>query len=156
MLFHLRMDSRIWQGITGGMIAWCIILAISTSAHLFSTCSPLAAMWDFTIRDPKCMPFDKISQGILAIASIAVITDLILALLPLSFVFRLQRSVRERIVVAVVMGLGLTASAASLCKIVAVSSKKLTMDGSVDGVDVTFWGMLETQLAYVLPPIPPR
>ena len=86
------------------------------------------------------------SKGILATAALTVATDFTLALLPITFIYRIRISVRERVILGIIMGLGLVASAASLCKIVTVSSKPLTGDPLRDGVGVTFWGIMEIQL----------
>ncbi|KAK3368259.1 hypothetical protein B0H63DRAFT_534402 [Podospora didyma] len=136
MLFRLRQDSKAWRIFLSGMMLWAMVSGITASALLFSTCKPLRAMWDFTTPNFECLPIPVITQGILATAVMAV------------------RTLRERMVVALVMGLGLVASAASICKIVNVTSKNLSGDALVDGVDVTFWGMLETQLAIIAACVP--
>ncbi|KAK5651117.1 hypothetical protein OQA88_13256 [Cercophora sp. LCS_1] len=154
MLYRLRQDRKPWRVFLRFMMGALVIIALAASAILFAAARPLAAMWDFRIPNPKYLPMDVINQGILSTAIMAVITDFILALLPLGFVLRLRRSLRERLVVALVMSLGLVASAASICKIASVTSTKLTGDPLVGGVDVTFWGMLETQLAIIAACIP--
>ncbi|KAM7186205.1 hypothetical protein V8F20_011475 [Naviculisporaceae sp. PSN 640] len=153
MLFRLRQDRLAWRIFLCGMMVWAMVISITVSGTLFAVCKPVKAMWDFTLfassHPPECQKFEDINRGILACAAMTVITDFILSLLPLSFIFQLQRSMREKLVVAFVMGLGLFASAASLCKIVAVTTDKLTGDGLVDGVNVTFWGILEIQLGII-------
>ncbi|KAK4210901.1 hypothetical protein QBC37DRAFT_23341 [Rhypophila decipiens] len=153
MLFRLRQDRLPWRIFLWGMMIWAMVISITVSGTLFAVCKPVRAMWDFTLfaasPPPVCQDFDHINRGILACAAMTVITDFILSLLPLSFILQLQRSLRERIIVSIVMGLGLIASAASLCKIVAVTTDKLTGDGLVDGVNVTFWGILEIQLGII-------
>ena len=62
------------------------------------------------------------SKGILGVTALTVATDLILALSPLTFIERIHRSVRERVILAIIMRLGLVASAVSICKIASVSS----------------------------------
>lgn len=150
MLFRLRQDRLPWRIFLWGMMVWAMVISTTQSGTLFAVCKPVKAMWDYTLfaadPPPVCQSYEEIGRGILACAAMTVITDFILSLLPLSFIFQLQRSLRERIVVSFVMGLGLFASAASICKIVAVTTDTPTGDGFVDGVNVTFWGILEIQL----------
>lgn len=148
MLFRLRRDRAPWRYFLWGMMAWSVVIAVTCTATLLVVCRPVRAMWDFSLFPDRatCQAFSDVSRGILAVAAMTVATDFILALLPMGFVFQLQRSLRERVTVALVMALGIVASVASVCKIVAVTTDTLTGDGLVDGVNVTFWGILEIQL----------
>jgi len=156
MLFRLRRDQATWRWFLRGMMVWALVIAVTCSGTLFAVCTPVRAMWDFSLfPGAKCQAFADINRGILAVAAMTVITDFILALLPLSFVFQLQRSLRERITVSFVMALGIVASVASICKIAEVANQtKLTGDGLVDGVNVTFWGILEIQLGIIAACVP--
>ncbi|KAK1829563.1 hypothetical protein QBC39DRAFT_413250 [Podospora conica] len=156
MLFRLRRDRPLWRYFLWGMMGLAIVIAVTCSATLFAVCKPVRAMWDFSLFPDraKCQAFADINTGILAVAGMTVGTDFILALLPMGFIFQLQRSMRERVTVAFVMALGIVASVASVCKIVSVLTDELTGDGLVDGVTVTFWGILEIQLGIIAACIP--
>ncbi|KAK4442604.1 hypothetical protein QBC34DRAFT_338370, partial [Podospora aff. communis PSN243] len=153
MLFRLRPDSRIWRVFLLGMMLLPVAIAVATSAVLFSACKPLSAMWDF-IPTAECLPFPVINQSILATAVATIVTDFILALLPLTFIVRIRITLSEKMLLFLLMGLGLVASAASICKIVSVTGSKMTGDTLRDSVDVTFWGMLEIQLGIIAACIP--
>ncbi|KAK1752881.1 hypothetical protein QBC47DRAFT_281985, partial [Echria macrotheca] len=154
MLFRLRGDSRAWRIFLLAMMILPLGIAAVTSGGLFSACRPLQAMWDYTTPNPVCLPETTISKLILTTALITVATDLILALLPLTFIVHMNKTLREKILLISLMGLGLIASAASICKIVNVTSKSLTGDALQDGVDVTFWGLLEIQLGIIAACVP--
>jgi len=123
-----------------------VAIAITTSSFLFASCKPLSAVWNPKTPNAVCLPRSLMSKGILGVAALTVATDFVLSLLPMTFIRHIRRSVRERAILVIIMGLGLVASAASICKIVSVSLKRLTGDPLRDGVDVTFWGILEIQL----------
>jgi len=125
MLLRLRPDSLRWRLFLLAMMFLPIAIAATTSGVLFSACKPLSAMWEF---DPTavCLPLGLISQSILATAAVTIVTDFVLSLLPLTFIVRIQRATREKVLLSFLMGLGLVASAASVCKIVSVTSRSLT------------------------------
>ncbi|KAK4210209.1 hypothetical protein QBC37DRAFT_270304, partial [Rhypophila decipiens] len=155
-LSRLRRDSAVWRVFLMGMMVLPVAIAVTTSGFLFASCRPLSAMWEEMTpsSQPDCLPRTLMTKGILATATLTVVTDFVLALLPITFINRIKRSVRERAILAVIMGLGIIASAASICKIVSVSSKRLTGDPLRDGVDVTFWGMLEVELGIIAACVP--
>ena len=127
MLFKLRRDdSVLWRTFLLVMMLFPVAMAVTTTATLFSACTPVSAMWDFDIKNFECKSPKKIGEAILATSIITVVTDFVLALLPVTFIVRFKRSVREKVLLAVVMGLGLVASTASLLKIHSVLSKELT------------------------------
>lgn len=136
----------VWRVFLLAMMALPVAIAVTTSGFLFASCKPLSAVWDPATPNAVCLPRTLMSKGILATAALTVVTDFTLALLPITFIRCIRRSVRERVILALIMGLGLVASIASICKIASVSSKKLTGDPLRDGVDVTFWGIMEVQL----------
>jgi len=117
MLFRLRPDSLRWRVFLAGMMFLPIAMAIVTSAVLFSACRPLSAMWDL-VPGAVCLSREAVSRSVLATAVMAIVTDVVLSLLPLTFIVRIQRPVGEKWLLFCLMGLGLVASAASVCKIV--------------------------------------
>ncbi|KAK3386792.1 hypothetical protein B0H63DRAFT_468395 [Podospora didyma] len=153
-LFRLRRESMPWRVFLLVMMALPVAIAITTCGFLFASCKPLSAVWNPKTPNSVCLSRSLMSKGILGVAALTVATDFILALLPLTFIKRIRRSVRERIIIAIIMGLGLVASAASICKIASVSSKLLTGDPLRDGVDVTFWGIMEIQLGIIAACVP--
>ncbi|KAK4460117.1 hypothetical protein QBC42DRAFT_288825 [Cladorrhinum samala] len=153
-LLRLRRESMAWRVFLAAMMVLSIAIAITTSGFLFASCKPLAAVWKPKTPSSVCLPRTLMSKGILSTAALTVATDFILALLPITFVRHIRRSARERVIVAIIMGLGLVASSASICKIASVLTKRLTGDPLRDGVDVTIWGITEIQLGIMAACIP--
>jgi hypothetical protein len=125
MLLRLRPDSMPWKVFLVAMMLLPVAIAAAASGFLFAACKPLSAMWDF-IPTAVCLPFPLITKWILATAALTIATDLILALLPLTFIIKIRRTVGERMLLSFLMGLGLVASAASICKMISVSNSELT------------------------------
>ena len=126
MLFRLQQDDRYWRVFLYLMMLVSLVIAVTTSAVLFSACRPVSAMWGHSIPHAVCLPMDVVSIGILLTAAITILTDIVLSLLPLTFIIKIRRSLRERILIVCLMGLGLIAASASVCKIVLVSKTNLT------------------------------
>ncbi|CAI6333629.1 unnamed protein product [Periconia digitata] len=97
----------------GVLVVVCILSVLSQALQ----CIPLRAAWDFTIR-PKAKCLSMEAQGGIAIAinCINVITDVLFALLPISFLRKVQLPLRERIILGVLMGLGLFAGIVAAVK----------------------------------------
>lgn len=82
-------------------------------------CRPLPAAWgDFEHAgpNPQCLPPVAITMASTVGAVIAILTDVLLSLAPLSFLWSLKRPKRERFVLGALMSLGLFAGACSLLK----------------------------------------
>ncbi|KAK8872574.1 integral membrane protein [Apiospora arundinis] len=82
-------------------------------------CRPLPAAWgDFAYAgpNPQCLPPVAITIASTVGAVVAILTDVLLSLAPLSFLWSLKRPKRERVVLGALMSLGLFAGACSLLK----------------------------------------
>jgi hypothetical protein len=94
----------------------CIVIATwicSIFVAIFA-CTPVQAIWDFTITDKQCIslvPFFYFST------SLNGITDLVLCLIPIPLLFKIQVTTKERAILIVLFGLGFFASAASFIRL---------------------------------------
>lgn len=68
---------------------------------------------------------------------------------PITFIINIQRPIREKIILGLIMGMGMLASAGSIAKTTKVHEYGVTGDTMMDMVGLTLWGELEMQLAYV-------
>ena len=127
------------------MIVVQVLWAVTANVFQFSLCKPLAAIWDHSIKNPKCIPKEG-QISIYVTAAITILTDVIFSLLPLTFIVRIHRPLREKIALSCVMCLGLLASTASIIKTTRVKDYGVTGDTLVDGVGITLWSILEMQL----------
>ncbi|KAK7908772.1 hypothetical protein PG985_016075 [Apiospora marii] len=125
-------------------------------------CRPLPAAWgDFEHAgpDPQCLPPMAITVASILGAVASILTDVLLSLAPLSFLWSLKRPLRERVVLGLLMSLGLFAGACSLLKNLEVRSlaeaaflppaELLATDFGAKAVYICIWTALEQLLGIV-------
>jgi hypothetical protein len=118
---------------------------------LFS-CQPLSAAWGI-FADPqsvKCLPPGDIRIAALIGAVVTVVTDVLLSLAPISFLWNLKRPLRERIVLGCLMALGLLAGASSIVKnIIIADFGKPGLDMLAMNISISTWTALEMLLGVI-------
>ena len=132
-------------------------LASATSANVIqlTRCRPIFAAWRFdTETTAACYPLRIVYISAYTNGSIAVITDLILAAIPLTFLDNIRRSPRERVLIALLMGLGVFAAAAEAVKLSLIRSYGQTGDMLWDCVGLVTWSILEAQIGIVAACVP--
>ncbi|KAF2997010.1 hypothetical protein E8E14_004206 [Neopestalotiopsis sp. 37M] len=90
---------------------WCSMTVIAVQAAfgfaaiflLNFQCIPHEAIWDFTITDKACLPLNALQ---LTSATIHLVSDVAIFLLPQKIIWTLNMSLRKRLGVAVVFSLG--------------------------------------------------
>lgn len=85
-------------------------------ATLFGTlfqCSPVAAAWDISIENSRCIEVRPLYYFSTAFSAA---TDIVLCILPMPFFWKLKVALREKIIVSCLFGLGLFAAAASIVR----------------------------------------
>jgi hypothetical protein len=88
-------------------------------------CLPVAASWDFTIKNPKCF---KLSHFLYASTGVNIVTDLILCLSPLPYFLKMQLPSRQKTIISVLFGIGGLALVASCIRIVFLYLIDTTVD----------------------------
>lgn len=105
-------------------------VAVATVFGTLFQCTPVAAAWDFTIENSKCM---EIRPLYYFSTSFSAATDIFLCILPLPLFWRLKITLHEKIIVSCLFGVGLFAAAASI--------RRATVLSSIQNVDVTMRAM---------------
>lgn len=88
--------------------------------NLLIACKPLERAWDFRVTTGYCVSADVMRAASNTGSGVNIVTDILLSLAPALFLRKLNRPLRERIFICVLMGLGLFASAWSIIKTVQV------------------------------------
>ena len=113
-----------WKIFLYGMGAIQVAFALGNLIWLLGFfCRPFSAAYSQNLADAaKCFPARamRIASNTAVYTNLA--TDLILSLVPLSFLVNLRRSLQERILVCILMATGLLASAASISKMLQIRS----------------------------------
>ena len=81
-------------------------------------------------------------------------SDILFAILPITFIYKIQRPLREKIVIAVLMSLGLIASGAATAKVILLARLPTSMDPTSVGADTLIWTNLEESIGMIAACIP--
>jgi hypothetical protein len=151
---------RLEQEIPWRRFLW-IMIAIQGSLGLYNMiaqlmqCIPLHAAWDLLrLTEAKCWSADAIRINIIITSSINIMTDFIFALLPISFLRKVQRPLRERIVIGVLMALGIFTGVASIMKMVSSITFGRTGDPSAEGIQIGMWSCIEEFIGLIAACVP--
>ena len=153
----LRIEQKtILRQLLWTMIGFQIVVAIYTTISILTQCIPLHAAWDImgVITDKKCWSTEAIRLSAILVSSFHIVTDVIIALLPATFLKKLQIPLRERIVIGILMGLGIFASAASIVKAVEAGQLGKTGDYNQEVITIGTWSCIEEQVAFIAACIP--
>lgn len=136
-------QARCWR-----VVLWAVVAlqaAAATSSIFFSLvrCRPLQALWKPNIPGAKCVPFSTVLIFTSVNGSVNILVDLTLSLAPLSFIAKLQRPVPEKVLLAVLMGMGLLASAASIQKTMLIKNLASSKDILTLSLLLTIYGNIE-------------
>jgi hypothetical protein len=145
---------------TGWRYFFYIILAIQfvtaafVSVMYLTRCIPIEALWTSTITDKRCWGNAAFQTSLTVTSIIVISTDVIFALLPLSFLHHIHVSQRDRSVIGLLMALGLFASAASVVKTIYVHQFDEGGDFPGKGLSICLWGSIEVQVGIIAACIP--
>jgi hypothetical protein len=122
-LLRIQKKSLSWRIFLYSIIALQVTYGVlNLFFNLVIACRPLSHAWDFTIPpDQKnCVSNDVMRAASNTGSGVNIVTDVLLSFSPAFFLRKLNRPLRERIFVCVLMGLGLLASVSSIVKTVFV------------------------------------
>ncbi|KAK5653209.1 hypothetical protein OQA88_9107 [Cercophora sp. LCS_1] len=154
-LLLLRLKTgRGWRIFLYAMVAVQLATAVHANAMQLAMCRPTSAGWRLAAMAGHCWPVSVLHATIYAHGSVAACTDLVFALIPLTFLGSVRRSVRERLVIALLMGLGVFAAAAVVIKLTLVHTYGAMGDMLWDSVDLNTWSILEGHLGIVAACLP--
>jgi hypothetical protein len=88
--------------------------------------------------------------------AIFIASDIILSLLPLTFIHKIHRPLREKVLLAFLMGLGLFTSAAATTKLIVLfRNNAINRDPTYEAVKPLIWANLEQNIGLIAACIPP-
>ncbi|KAH7028271.1 hypothetical protein B0J12DRAFT_704697 [Macrophomina phaseolina] len=148
------LPSKDWQRTLFVLIAIQVLSIIVAMIMQFIECRPVRAMWE-VVPDNECWTPAQMQAWGYAYSAFMLTQDIILSLIPITFIRKLRRPLPERIVIACVMALGLVASAAVVIKIVYMRHFDITGDALRILVQVIKWGKIEELLGISAACIPP-
>jgi hypothetical protein len=155
MLLRL-LQTKIWKRFLYAIVVVQTVTAVYLTIMHATRCMPLAALWDPMITNKRCWNQEAFRISLTIASVIVIATDVICALIPLTFLRKMSRPVRDRIVIGILLALGLVASAASIAKTVVIQhfGKDEDVDPISNGLAIALWAAVEEQLALIAACIP--
>ncbi|KAH6962817.1 hypothetical protein DER45DRAFT_590722 [Fusarium avenaceum] len=116
-------------------------------------CSPVKAAYDITIlpADKKCV---DINAFYLANAAVNIFTDILTYTLPFPLVSKLRVPRRQKISLAVILGLGLFACVSSIIRITYIPPMLTSDDPTWVISNAMYWSVIETNIGILAASIP--
>jgi hypothetical protein len=154
MLLRIEQASA-WRRFLWAMIALQIVVAVFNTLGIFLQCIPFEKSWDLLGVVPgSCWSKRTQSISTIVVSVINIITDFVFATLPIGFLRKVQRPIRERLVVGILMGLGVFAGVASIIKITAATQFGRTGDMINESVGIGMWSVIEEQIGLIAISVP--
>ncbi|KAJ4351844.1 uncharacterized protein N0V89_007188 [Didymosphaeria variabile] len=154
MLLRLESDKP-WRRFLWAMIAFQVVLSAYNMLTQLLGCMPLREMWDMSDNVPgKCWPYRVESASQVTVQAFVILTDWIYALLPINFLRKVQRPLRERVVIGLLMGLGVFAGVASIIKIKQILVMRISKDAYADIIVIEMWCSIEVLTGFIVSCVP--
>jgi hypothetical protein len=133
------------------MIVLQITLGVYNTLATLLQCVPVHKAWDLVgVVEGKCWSKRAVAISSIVVSVIHILTDFMLALLPISFLRKIQRPLRERVVVGALMGLGFFAGIASIIKIVAAIEFGRDADLMNASISIGMWSVIEELVGFIV------
>lgn len=118
-----------------GNIVVQILLGMYNMLAQLLQCIPLRAAWDLLgVVEARCWSKEAIRINLICVSTVNILTDFIFALIPISFIRKVQRPLRERAIIGVLMALGVFAGVSSIIKVQAGARFGRTDDPTREGM----------------------
>ena len=146
----LRIKNTIrWKVFLFSIVALQIAYGVGNFVFLFTSCHPMEAAWNFYFPRENCLSMKVMRNASTIGTSVNVFTDIALSISPAFFLMKLQRPWKEKLLVCILMGLGLFASVASICKMLIVSLTwgDPNADPWAQAISIGTWTILEQFVA---------
>lgn len=155
-LMLLRIQRQLlWQAVMYTIIAVQAIYGIGNCIFVWFQCRPIEAIWNPFIPNAVCLPTSTLTSVSNTGAGINIATDILLSLAPIVFLRKLNRPLRERIAIGVLMGIGLVASFSSGVKTIKLKDwNSPSVDTWAVGISLSTWTIIEELLAVLTACIP--
>ncbi|KAL2193357.1 hypothetical protein P885DRAFT_45409 [Corynascus similis CBS 632.67] len=144
--FLLRLStSRRLRWIVIGTMIFTVLSATGNFLTVFFQCRPLALTWDTSVEG-TCIPPSHLKFAAFFNSSVAALTDVIFALLPVPLLWKVQMNWKVKSAVTAILSLGIFAAVSAIVKITFLGAYGQHGDFLWDSADITIWYVLTTYL----------
>ncbi|AEO60764.1 hypothetical protein MYCTH_2310333 [Thermothelomyces thermophilus ATCC 42464] len=136
-LLRLTPASRLNWFIIGTMV-FTVLSSIGNFLTVLFQCRPLALTWDSSVEG-TCIPPSQLKFAAFFNSSVAALTDVVFALLPIPLLWNVQMNWKVKSAVTAILSLGIFAAASAIVKITFLGSYGQHNDFLWDSADITIW-----------------
>lgn len=128
-------------------------------ANIFN-CVPYQSQWNFdgayteAKGNKKCWPMSARTSTIYATVTVNVLSDVVLSLVPLTFLHKVQRPLREKVIIGCLLGLGVFASIFSIVRLITQVAPTYLVEPGANGVFSGLMTCLETEASFIAACLP--
>ncbi|EMD60667.1 hypothetical protein COCSADRAFT_345966 [Bipolaris sorokiniana ND90Pr] len=112
LMLHRLKYERAWKLVLRSLIIVQVCLIILATCVQMVLCRPLSALWTPT-PEARCIPIVVFKYYWIIHYSFHIFIDLMISLMPVTFIYGMHRSLYEKILLCGLMGAGLAATAAA-------------------------------------------
>ncbi|KAI1441779.1 hypothetical protein F5Y02DRAFT_430714 [Annulohypoxylon stygium] len=153
LLLSLTPPSKARRKLLWGVICTQFIADVGTIIIIYTQCRPVQGLWDESI-ERDCWPRNaQIYTGYFQ-GSICALSDLVLALFPISLFWNLRMHWRQKAFLSGIMGLGIFAMVAAIFKTVNLRLVYINEDVSYHMAIVAIWWTVEGNFVLIAVSIP--
>ncbi|KAJ4299926.1 hypothetical protein N0V90_005173 [Kalmusia sp. IMI 367209] len=154
MLLRLESEQR-WRRFLWAMIGFQVVLSMYNMMSQLFGCVPFHKMWDLSQHvSGKCWPSHISTASQVTVQVFVILTDWIFALLPISFLRKVQRPLRERVIIGFLMGLGVFTGVASIVKIKQILGLHKSGDIRAELIVIEMWCSIEALIGFIASCVP--
>ncbi|KAL2153733.1 hypothetical protein VTH82DRAFT_4888 [Thermothelomyces myriococcoides] len=136
-----------------GTMVFTVLSATGNLLAVFFQCQPLARTWDPSVEG-TCLPPSNLKFAAFFNSSVAALTDVIFALLPIPLLWNVQMNWKVKSAVTAILSLGIFAAVSAIVKITFLGTYGKRGDFLWDSADITIWTTVEINVAIVAASIP--
>ncbi|KAI9675737.1 MAG: hypothetical protein M1817_001104 [Caeruleum heppii] len=154
-LFLLRLTPVTgYQRFLWGLITFMLVYTSICFLTINLQCRPISFLWKPTIK-AKCFSGPQLRALSYLNVVINILTDLILAFIPIPMLWNVQMSRQTKIALTAIMSIGIFACVAACIKSVYIVNYGKTGDFLWDSAGLTIWTVTECNLGIIAASLPP-
>ncbi|KXJ93467.1 hypothetical protein Micbo1qcDRAFT_223092 [Microdochium bolleyi] len=123
-----------------GMTVLQVFLAAVMATMAFVQCSPVEKLWNRTMAEGSCWHPSVLNNYSYFVSAYTTLTDLVLAIVPISAFWKLQMNRSTKVGVSVLMGLTFLSAIVTLVKATYLHLFTDTVDPLYNVVTLVYWG----------------
>ncbi|KAH3388247.1 hypothetical protein KXW42_004784 [Aspergillus fumigatus] len=153
LLFYLRLNpERRFRQWTYGIMAFVFVYSLISILVFTCGCIPVTAMWDMTqMATAKCV--DQLAF-VYANAAFNLLSDLMTLILPVKLCWALQTTLKQKVLLCVVLAMGSFACVIAIVRIVTMMPFVHSMDFTWYKVTLAKWAMVEINVGIICACLP--